>query len=35
MATTNYIDRQDVLFRFLLAIFGIALAIIGWWRWLG
>jgi hypothetical protein len=35
MATTHFVDRQDLLLQLLLAIFGVVLAAIGWWRWLG
>jgi hypothetical protein len=35
MATTDSVDRQDLLLRLLLAIVGIALAAVGWWRWIG
>jgi hypothetical protein len=34
MATTHTIDRQDLWLRLLLAIVGLALAAVGWWRWL-
>lgn len=34
MATTDFIDQQDLWLRFLLAIVGIVLAAVGWWRWL-
>jgi hypothetical protein len=34
MATTHTIDQQDLSLRLLLAIAGLALAAVGWWRWL-
>jgi hypothetical protein len=34
MATTKAVDRQDIAVQLLLAIFGVVLAAIGWWRWL-
>jgi hypothetical protein len=34
MVPTDSIDRQVLWLRLLLAIFGVALAAIGWWRWL-
>jgi hypothetical protein len=34
MATTHSIDRQDLGLRLLLAIVGIALAAVGWLRWI-
>jgi hypothetical protein len=34
MATSDSIDRQDVLLRLLLAIVGVLLALVGWWRWI-
>jgi hypothetical protein len=33
MASTDSIDPQVLWLRLLLAIFGIVLAAIGWWRW--
>ena len=34
MATTETVDRQVIVLDLLLAIFGVVLAAIGWWRWL-
>ena len=34
MATTHSIDQQDLWLRLLLAIVGIALAAVGWLRWI-
>jgi hypothetical protein len=33
MASTDSIDPQVLRLQLLLAIFGIVLAAIGWWRW--
>jgi len=33
MASTDSIDPQVLWLRLLLAIVGIVLAAIGWWRW--
>ncbi len=34
MATPDFVDRQALLLRLLLAIVGVVLAVIGWWRWM-
>jgi hypothetical protein len=33
MALNGNVDRQLIALRLLLAISGIALAALGWWRW--
>jgi hypothetical protein len=34
MARTETVDSQAITLQLLLAIFGVVLAAIGWWRWL-